>query len=64
MLTAVLHGLRAQRKQFVLITTDVKGAFNHTPTAGTRGLAFHINFTSLMTSTPTLKNAYGAFCSP
>jgi hypothetical protein len=28
MLTAVLHGLRAQRKRFVLIMTDVKGAFN------------------------------------
>ena len=33
MLTAVLHGLHAQRKRFVLIMTDVKGAFNHTPTA-------------------------------
>ena len=33
MLTAVLHGLRAQRKRFVLIMTDVKSAFNHTPTA-------------------------------
>ena len=32
MLTAVLHGLRAQRKRFVLIMTDVKGAFNRTPT--------------------------------
>ena len=32
MLTAVLHGLRAQRRRFVLITTDVKGAFNRTPT--------------------------------
>jgi hypothetical protein len=33
MLTAVPHGLRAQRKRFVLIMTDVKSAFNHTPTA-------------------------------
>ena len=33
MLTAVLHGLRAQRKRIVLITTDVKAAFNHIPTA-------------------------------
>ncbi len=32
MLTAVIHGLRAQRKRFVLIMTDVKGAFNRTPT--------------------------------
>jgi hypothetical protein len=32
MLTAVLHGLRAQRRRLVLITTDVKGAFNRTPT--------------------------------